>query len=94
VELDNGTDLSLLQQQYGQAVVDRVNFSAGRVRPSFALDLSVGAELWRREKRSVRLQGDVANVTNRLNVINFAGLFSGTALAAPRWASVRLQVEF
>ena len=88
------SNLSLLQQQYGQAVVDRVNFSAGRVRPSFALDFSVGAELWRREKRSVRLQGDVANVTNRLNVINFAGLFSGTALAAPRWASVRLQVEF
>jgi hypothetical protein len=94
VELDNGTDLSLLQQQYGQAVVDRVNFSAGRVRPSFALDLSVGAELWSREKRSVRLQADIANVTNRLNVINFAGLFSGTALAAPRWASARLQVEF
>jgi hypothetical protein len=93
VEVDPSS-LPLLQQQYGQAVVDRVNFSAGRVRPSFALDFSVGAELWSREKRSVRLQGDIANVTDRLNVINFAGLFSGTALAAPRWASARLQVEF
>jgi hypothetical protein len=36
----------------------------------------------------------VTNVTNRLNVINFAGLFSGTAVAAPRSATVGLQIEF
>jgi hypothetical protein len=40
------------------------------------------------------LRAEFMNVTDRLNVINFAGLFSGTALAAPRSASVRLQYEF
>jgi len=29
-----------------------------------------------------------------LNVINFAGLFSGTAIAAPRSTTVGLQIEF
>jgi len=80
--------------QYGQRIVDRVNFSAGRVRPSFTLDASVGIDLWKSDKRAVRAQADVLNLTNRLNVINFAGLFSGTAIAAPRSASVRLAVEF
>ncbi|MBZ5579953.1 MAG: TonB-dependent receptor [Acidobacteriia bacterium] len=94
VELAGVGDAGLLAQQYGQAVLDRVNFDRGRVRPSFSLDFSAGAEVWKHEKRSVRIQADVANVTDRLNVINFAGLFSGTAVAAPRSAAVRLQVEF
>jgi hypothetical protein len=38
----------------------------------------------------VRLQADALNLTNRLNVINFASLFSGTALAAPRMLTVRI----
>jgi len=33
-------------------------------------------------------------MTNRLDVINFAGLFSGTAVAPPRSLFVRLQAEF
>jgi hypothetical protein len=37
---------------------------------------------------------EAANVTNRLNVINFAGLFSGTALGAPRSINVRSQIVF
>jgi hypothetical protein len=32
--------------------------------------------------------------TGRLNVVNFAGLFSGTAIAPPRSASVRLHIGF
>ncbi len=50
--------------------------------------------MWKHEKKFLRLQADVTNVTNRLNVINFAGLLSGTAVAAPRWAAVRLHFEF
>jgi enoyl-[acyl-carrier-protein] reductase (NADH) len=34
------------------------------------------------------------NVTNRLNVINFAGLFSGTAIAPPRSFAIRLHADF
>lgn len=94
VELDEGTDTNVLREQYGQRVLDRVNLDRGRVRPSFSIDLSAGADLWKREARALRLQADVFNVTNRLNVINFAGLFSGTALEPPRWAALRLQIEF
>ena len=36
----------------------------------------------------------VLELTDRLTVINFAGLFSGTALGAPRSVTVRLQAEF
>jgi hypothetical protein len=90
VEIDTTANIDQLVAQYGQAVVQRINFDRGRVRPSFSLDASAGVELWKHEKRSLRLQADVLNLTNRLNVINFAGLFSGTALAAPRMASVRV----
>ena len=75
-------DLASLVAQYGQQIIDRVNFDAGRVRPNFTLDASFGADLWKQEKRTLRLQMVVENLMNRLNVINFAGLFSGTAIAA------------
>jgi len=42
----------------------------------------------------VRLQADARNITNRADVVNFAGLFSGTALAAPRTISVGYRLQF
>jgi outer membrane receptor for Fe3+-dicitrate len=75
-------------------VVNRVNFDRGRVNPSFSINASIGAELWRHEKRSLTAQVDVLNVTDRLNVIDFAGLLSGTAVAAPRSAGARLRLDF
>jgi hypothetical protein len=54
----------------------------------------LGAELWHREKRSVTAQADLMNLTNRLNVINFAGLLSGTAIGPPRSIGFRLRTEF
>jgi outer membrane receptor for Fe3+-dicitrate len=80
--------------QYGQRIVNRVNFERGRVRPSFALNASAGVVVWKKEKQSLRIQADVQNLTDRLNVINFAGLFSGTAIAPPRSAAMRVQAEF
>jgi outer membrane cobalamin receptor len=80
--------------QYGQSVVDRVNFDTGRVRPSYSLDLSAGAKIWQSEKLSMRLQADVTNLNNRLNVIDFAGLFSGNAIGPPRSYALRLQTSF
>jgi hypothetical protein len=47
-----------------------------------------------KERQTVRLQADVQNLTDRLNVLDFAGLLSGTALAAPRSVSLRLQAEW
>jgi hypothetical protein len=42
----------------------------------------------------VRLQGDIRNLNDRLNVINFASVFSGTAIAAPRTFSLRLRFDY
>jgi hypothetical protein len=44
-------------------------------------------------RQQVRVQANAINLTNHLNVINFAGLFSGTALAPPRSYGVRVHVE-
>jgi hypothetical protein len=81
-------------EQFGERVVERVDFATGRVRPSASIDVSAGATIGRWGGRTVRLQAEVRNLTNRLDVINFAGLFSGTALSAPRSAALRLRLEF
>jgi len=94
VEIDDNVDESTLTSQYGEDILSRVNLETGRVRPNFALDLGSSVMLWRKTQRQLHLRIEVANVTNRLNVINFAGIFSGTALAAPRSATVGLQFEF
>jgi len=80
--------------QYGSRIVERVNFDRGRVRPSFSLNASAGVLIWQRERQRVRFQADAQNLTNRLNLINFAGLLSGTALAPPRSATMRVTAEF
>jgi hypothetical protein len=78
-------------EQFGQEVVDRVNFETGRVRSNSSLDIAAGVTVGKWAKSALRLQAEVRNLTNRFDVINFAGLFSGTALAAPRSFSVRLR---
>jgi hypothetical protein len=93
VEL-SGEDLATLIDQFGQAVVDRVNLGAGRVKPSLTVDLSAAVDLYRKESRALRLQGDIRNLNDRLNVINFASVFSGTAIAAPRAFSMRLRFDY
>jgi hypothetical protein len=92
VEFDADRDTALAQ--YGPRIVDRVNFDRGRVRPSFSLDASAGIDLIDHENRKLRFQFDAQNLTDRLNVIDFAGLFSGTALGSPRSFGLRLTAEF
>jgi outer membrane receptor protein involved in Fe transport len=75
-------------------ILDQVNLETGRVRPAFTLDASGGWTLLKRQKGSVELQADLRNFTNALRVINFAGVFSGTALAAPRSFAARVRVAF
>jgi hypothetical protein len=93
VEL-SGEDLQTLIDQFGQAVVDRVNLDAGRVKPSFTVDFSAAVDLYKKESRALRLQADIRNLNDRLNVINLASLFSGTAIAAPRCFSMRLRFDY
>jgi hypothetical protein len=79
---------------YGQAVVDRIDFNNGRVKPSLSVDASAGVDLYKKEKRSLRLQADAENLNNRLNVIDFGGLFSGNAIGPARSYFLRLAVTF
>jgi hypothetical protein len=88
------TLVATLVEEFGQAVVDRVNLSAGRVRPSLSVDLSAALDLYKKESCAVRLQGDIRNLNDRLNVINFASVFSGTAIASPRTFSLRLRFDY
>jgi outer membrane cobalamin receptor len=94
VEFEDQPDRDFLLSQYGPAIINRVNFDRGRVRPNFSLDAAVGAQLYQKEARNVTLQLQVSNLTDRVNVLNFASLFSGTAAAAPRSVSTGLKVTF
>lgn len=94
VQIAGTPDYNFLLSQYGSAIISQVNFAAGRVRPNFSLDAAAGAELFHKEHRSATFQVQTENLTNRINVINFASLFSGTAVAAPRSLSAKLKLTF
>jgi hypothetical protein len=80
--------------EYGQAVVNHLNFSRDRISPYYTENASVGADLYQHEKRSLRLQADAENLSNELEVIDFGGLFSGNALGPSRQYTLRLVTTF
>ncbi len=80
--------------QYGPAVVSRVNFERGRVKPQLSVNLSLGGDLYTREKFKTTWQFDVENLNDRLNVIDFGGLFSGNAIGPPRSYTARVSTSF
>jgi hypothetical protein len=80
--------------EYGQQVIDRINFARGRILPQLAVNASCGADLHQGDKISMRFQADGDNLTNRLNVIDFGGLFSGNAIGPGRSFSLRLTTSF
>ena len=88
-----GTEDDALEQ-YGQQVVDRLNFNRGRVLPSLAVNASLGVDLYTSERINVRFQADGDNLNNRLNVIDFGGLFSGNAIGPARSGFFRLKTSF
>jgi outer membrane receptor for Fe3+-dicitrate len=94
VEIEEAVDEATLVSQYGEEILRRVNIETGRVRSNISVDLGTGITLWRRERRRLGLRVELANLMNRLNVINFAGLFSGTAIGAPRSVTAGVQFEF
>jgi hypothetical protein len=87
-------DLPTALAEYGPTVIDRINFDRGRVRPSLAVSASFGADLYKSDKVNMRLQVDGDNLNNRLNIIDFGGLFSGNAIAPGRSYVVRLNTSF
>jgi hypothetical protein len=94
VELEGATNEDFVRSQYGGRILDRVDFNRGRVKPSWTTDISAGFDVFQQERRRTSIVFDALNVTNQFNVINFAGVFSGTAVEPPRTFSVRLRTEF
>jgi hypothetical protein len=86
--------ISFLLQQYGPVILNQVNFDAGRVRPNFSLDAAAGATLFHKEGKDISFEIEGHDLTNKLNVINFASLFSGTAVAPQASVNARLKFGF
>ncbi len=80
--------------QYGQTVLDRLNFSRGRILPAFEANASAGVTLHHSDRKSTSLQIDGQNLNNVLNVLDFGGVFSGNAIGPPRSVSLRLATTF
>ena len=80
--------------EYGQVVINHLNFNRNRISPYLTGSVSLGADLYQHEKRSLRLQADAQNLSNTLEVIDFGGLFSGNALGTSRQYTFRLVSSF
>lgn len=87
-------DPATARAQYGQPVLDRINFVRGRILPSFQVNASAGADVYKSERVKMRFQVDGQNLTNVLEVIDFGGLFSGNAIGPSRSFSLRLTTGF
>jgi hypothetical protein len=95
VVLDNGpTDLNFLLSQYGASIINQVNFNKGRVRPNYSLDVAAGVDMYHKEQRSAAFEIQAENLADHVNLINFASLFSGTAVGTPRSVSAQLKLTF
>jgi hypothetical protein len=90
-DLSENTDIPTLVAV--RCLVVSRQFAKQRVEPNFSMDLGMVRNL-SQGARSLQFQIQATNIADRLNVINFASIFSGTALAAPRSVSARLRVSF
>ncbi len=88
-EVDEGS-----AQTTDARILERVDFTRNRLKPSYALGIAGGALLWSHETQAAELQASMDNLTDHLNLVNFAGLFSGTALAPTRSYSLGLRYKF
>jgi hypothetical protein len=100
IEFDSGLpfdfdgDPATVLAEYGQQVLDRINFARGRIYPAFQVNASGGAEVYKSDRLKMRLQIDGQNLNNVLNVIDFGGLFSGNAIGPSRSYALRLTSTF
>ncbi len=87
-------DPATVLAQYGQQVLDRINFARGRILPSFQVNASAGVDVYKSDRVTTRFQVDGQNLTNVLDVIDFGGLFSGNAIGPSRSFALRLTTSF
>ncbi len=79
--------------EYGPAVIDRLNFARGRILPLLAFSAGAGADLYQAREFKVHLQVDGNDLNNRLNILDFGGLFSGNAIEPKRSVIARLKLQ-
>ena len=87
-------DPATVLAEYGQQVLNRINFARGRIYPSFQVNASAGSDIYKSDRINMKLQVDGQNLTNVLDVIDFGGLFSGNAIGPSRSYSLRLTTNF
>ena len=92
--IDNNPESAANAGTYGQAVINGLNFNRDRILPHLTENISVGADLYQHERRSLRLQADCNNVSNKLEILDYGGLFSGNAIGPPRSFTFRLSARF
>lgn len=80
--------------EYGQVVINHLNFNRDRISPYFTQDASLSATLYQHEKVLIRLQADAQNLSNTLELVDFGGLFSGNAIGPSRSVMLRLSASF
>jgi outer membrane cobalamin receptor len=91
-EFDGDYDQALAE--YGPAVVSHINFDRGRVDPNLSINATVGFDVYKSDRLNMRFQADGDNLNDRLNVIDFGGLFSGNAIGPGRSFNLRLTSIF
>jgi hypothetical protein len=91
-DFDGNPDTVLAE--YGQQVLNRINFDRGRIYPSFKVNATAGADVYKSDRLNTRLQIDGQNLNNVLDVIDFGGLFSGNAIGPSRSFALRLTTTF
>jgi TonB-dependent Receptor Plug Domain len=91
-EFDGDYDEALAE--YGPAVVSHINFDRGRVDPNLSISATAGVDVYKSDRLNMRFQADGDNLNDRLNVIDFGGLFSGNAIGPGRSFSLRLTSTF
>lgn len=80
--------------QYGPQVLSRINFARGRIYPSFQVNASAGAQVYKSDHMNMQVQIDGQNLNNVLDVIDFGGIFSGNAIGPSRSVAMRLTTTF
>ena len=89
-----GGDKAQALAEYGPNVISRIDFDRGRIRPLLSLNASAGTDIFKSDKATMHFQIDGDNLNDRLNVIDFNGLFSGNAIGPARSFSLRLSTQF
>ncbi len=92
--LNSTATLPTVLAEYGQQVLNRINFASGRIYPSFQVNASAGADVYKSDRMKMQLQIDGQNLNNVLDVIDFGGLFSGNAIGPSRSFALRLTTTF